>query len=246
MLAAAARRLRPFLPRSGPALALAAGLLAMAPECAMAQMDICNRIPGQDSIRVAVAFAMGDEHASKGWFTARQGQCVTVVEGALDSPLYWVHVREHPSRQAWFGPFFFCTARGAFRVLGRDQCAERGHRSEGFFTLLVADERYRRLTLVNRDSIRAEVATLRVSERPSLTIEGTRVLVVHNPTQWLITLDILCASAGGGRRRPFVVTMQPYASSELGYVQGWEGNFTAGQSCEAYYLGIPTWTHVFR
>jgi TonB family protein len=82
-------------------------------------------------------------------------------------------------------------------------------------------------------TVREAIQSVKASSRPSLIDQRTKVLILRNNGRESVRFRLVCASTQG-RRKSFTISLGPNGSTELGFLQGWEGNFTSGDSCVAY------------
>ena len=76
--------------------------------------------------------------------------------------------------------------------------------------------------------------------RPSLSKEGTYVLVMRNPSSRTSDFQLKCFQTNGNSKI-FQIAIPSGQSQELGFLEGWPGNFVRGEYCLAYYNGEQIW-----
>ena len=77
------------------------------------------------------------------------------------------------------------------------------------------------------------VRSIEVSFRESIPMPGTYVMILTNPQAWSVDFDLKCFQRNGSSKRMFVsVPARGYA--EVGFMQGWDGNYVRGERCEAW------------
>ncbi len=82
---------------------------------------------------------------------------------------------------------------------------------------------------------------LRWSTRWSLMDDGTKVLILRNVKGYSVDFSLKCYTRNGASRTLFV-SVPAYKSKEIGFLEGWPGNFVSGEKCEAYHEGTRLWT----
>lgn len=108
--------IRPFL------LGAAAACVLATP--ARADLTLCNRTSYR--MEVAIGLEQRANVATRGWYRADPGQCLKVVEGALDADMVYLHARtpsiygSAPLPQS--GHAEFCVREGAFEALNARSC----------------------------------------------------------------------------------------------------------------------------
>jgi hypothetical protein len=71
---------------------------------------------------------------------------------------------------------------------------------------------------------------------------GTYVLKLRNPGNRTAEFLLKCVTASGSAKS-FRMVIASGDSTELGFLEGWPGNFTSGQMCYAYYNEYEVWTY---
>jgi uncharacterized membrane protein len=204
---------------------------------ASAQLRLCNR--SSETLSMALAYHDGDDWVSRGWFVAQPGECPTVVSGSLRNRYYYVRA-EGSSGRRWEGDHVFCAKDARFTHVGDRGCVTDGSDARGFFSIDTgsAASWTQNLTLgAGPDPLQAEhdaIANLRVSWRASLLEDGTYVMQLHNNSSTGADLLLQCYTRSG-RSRTMSIQVPGYGVAEVGFLQGWDGNFVAGESCEAYH-----------
>ncbi len=77
--------------------------------------------------------------------------------------------------------------------------------------------------------------------RRSLSKEGTYVLVLRNVSGQTADFKLRCYTTSGSSKA-FNIAISPGESYELGYLEGWSGNFVSGEYAEAYFNDEKIWT----
>ncbi len=104
-------------------------------------------------------------------------------------------------------------------------------------------ERHRAAVATHREGMRAAVATLEVGVRNSLLGDGTKVLMLRNPTQQTAGFELRCHTVNDVMQKTFSVVIPPGGEQHVGFLQGWCGNFKQGERCEAYVDGERIWQY---
>ena len=78
------------------------------------------------------------------------------------------------------------------------------------------------------------VDDLEVGFRNSLLENGTKVLRLRNGGGIRANFTLKCFQANGASRQ-FNMSIGSGETEEIGYQQGWSGNFVTGESCKVYY-----------
>jgi len=218
--------------------------LVLAPTDLQAQLRVCNRTADTDSVRVALGYPIDDEWVSKGWFTALPDRCVTLIENSLSNRYYYLHARAYPGGEEWVGDHAFCVSSRAFQIFGTHGCGDRGYRETGFYQVDVGTTRAYVEVLVDPEERDAAVAGIVHTERESMMLSGTTVLVMRNPASFGVSFRLVCYTLGGASKE-FPITIEAQGVVEIGYVQGWDGNFVTGERCRAYSGNTLAWAHEF-
>lgn len=84
------------------------------------------------------------------------------------------------------------------------------------------------------------VRSLRWQTRESRLEDGTRVLILHNSQGRSVDFHLTCHTRGGASKTLFV-SVPAYGQKEIGFLEGWPGNFVSGEWCEAFHGGEKQW-----
>jgi hypothetical protein len=76
--------------------------------------------------------------------------------------------------------------------------------------------------------------------RPSLSQEGTYVLTMSNASTRTADFQLKCFQTNGSSKM-FRIAILPGQTQELGFLEGWPGNFVVGEYCLAYYNSEQIW-----
>jgi hypothetical protein len=106
-----------------------------------------------------------------------------------------------------------------------------------------AVERRRAAVAEFRERTKEAVAGLQVGVRNSALGDGTKVLILRNPTPNPASFDLRCYTANGAVQKTFSIIIPPGGEKHIGFLQGWCGNFKQGERCEAYVDGERIWRY---
>jgi len=104
-------------------------------------------------------------------------------------------------------------------------------------------ERRRAALAEFRERTKDAVAGLQVGVRNSALGDGTKVLVLRNPTPNPASFDLRCYTRNDAAQRTFSIIIPPGGEKHIGFLQGWCGNFKQGERCEAYVDGERIWQY---
>jgi uncharacterized membrane protein len=98
---------------------------------AEAAFTVCNK--SAHLTNVALGRFNGTDWQSQGWWAVGPRQCKALLEGRLDARFYYLYASDGGAG-GWGGNKGFCVApKGAFKIVGRANCAGRGYDRKGFF-----------------------------------------------------------------------------------------------------------------
>jgi len=106
-----------------------------------------------------------------------------------------------------------------------------------------AAERRRAAVAEFRERTKEAVAGLQVGMRNSALGDGTKVLVLRNPTPNPASFDLRCYTRNDAAQKTFSIIIPPGGEKHIGFLQGWCGNFKQGERCEAYVDGERIWQY---
>lgn len=232
-----------FRPRVASALFVAATAATLfAPADASAQFRVCNRTG--EEIAVAISYRSNGAWLTRGWFNTSPGKCVTPVGGSLQQRFYYVHGQS--STGTWGGDRSFCIDDdSAFRYRGTPACSGARQVKASFTEVDTGMELSYTLNLttdVSPAKMHAGIDAVRVTWRESLIVPGTYVIRLYNGQSSAVSFRLRCFTKGGGYSQTFPVTLAAYGSTEIGFLEGWVGNFVAGERCEAYHANELAWS----
>lgn len=98
-------------------------------------------------------------------------------------------------------------------------------------TILRAEEQERQI------KTRQCIGDLEANMRMSDWIEGTEVLVLNNACALPVQFDLKCFTCGDAGYKTIFVDIPARGEKEIGFVEGWTGNFRGGERCEARLAG---------
>ncbi|HEY4304500.1 MAG TPA: DUF1036 domain-containing protein [Gemmatimonadaceae bacterium] len=213
------------------ALSVAAALTTFAASSASAQLRICNNT--SEHVSIAVAYSVDGVMTSRGWYNADAGECVTPVAGLLVRRYYYVHA-ESPNGKTWGDDYAICTRPTAYEVLANGDCSARGLDQKSFFLIDTEDHLSftQSLTLRSEDRASSGVDGLRVDWRKSVLDTTTQVMTLRSALSYDTTLHLRCHTRSNDYTRRLDVPVPASGYAEVGYVQGWAGNFVSGEWCD--------------
>jgi hypothetical protein len=94
-----------------------------------------------------------------------------------------------------------------------------------------------------RELTKDAVSGLQVGMRNSALGDGTKVLVLRNPTPYPASFDLRCHTRNDVSQKTFSIIIPAGGEKEIGFLQGWCGNFKRGERCEAYVDGERMWQY---
>ncbi len=80
------------------------------------------------------------------------------------------------------------------------------------------------------------IGQLEFTRRPSFIQEGSHVLMIRNASARYVSFQLTCYQQAGASKI-FQFSMSPSEATELGFQQGWPGNFTTGEYCKVSFDG---------
>lgn len=95
------------------------------------------------------------------------------------------------------------------------------------------------------DADAAAVIKVTPSARPSRMNGKTKVLVLYNDGTAVANFTLRCYRTDS-RSQDFGIALPPRKGGEIGFVQGWEGNFVTGEHCEARVKDVVIWNYDIR
>lgn len=215
---------------------------------ASAQLRICNQ--STETISVAVAYIepvqQERQWVSRGWFVTKAGECSVVVGGPLTNRFYYVR-GTGTAGTTWGGANRFCTTADRFRYVGDNGCEAAGFRTENFVEVDTGDATTWTFTLTQAPSTvdpgRDTAKALRVGWRRSALDETTQVMRIVNDRSLPVGLQLQCRTRSGVSKW-LSVSVPANGVAEVGFLEGWPGNFIAGESCDAFYGTERVWSVV--
>jgi hypothetical protein len=79
--------------------------------------------------------------------------------------------------------------------------------------------------------VREAVASMELSTRGSFLDDGTQVLILRNLQPYSVDLNLRCFTRSGASKTLFV-SVPARGAKEVGFLEGWAGNFVSGERCE--------------
>jgi uncharacterized membrane protein len=214
---------------------VAIALVAAFTHSASAELRVCNR--STESVSIAAAYYSNDVAVSRGWYTASAGSCVTVVSGDLTQRFYYIRAEASTGGNVWGDDYTFCVTRTAFDVAGVRSCANAGYTGAKFFRVDTGDDASFTEDLtpaIDPQTMHDGIRTLGVTWRLSTLRENTYVLQLSNSQTFSVNARVRCYERSGASKT-FPLTIRPGTFEEIGFIQGWDGNFVSGEHCELYH-----------
>jgi len=214
---------------------------------AEAQLHVCNR--STETISVAVAYPEpeqgGAQWVSRGWFVTKAGECSVVVGGPLKNRYYYVR-GDGTGGTTWAGGHRFCTTTDRFRYVGDKGCEASGFKTETFVEVDTADTTEFTFELMPAASTASDpgrdaAKTLRVGWRRSALDPDTQVMRIYNDRGVSVGLQLQCHTRTGASKW-LAVTAPANGVAEVGFLEGWPGNFIPGEYCDAFYGSERVWS----
>jgi hypothetical protein len=84
------------------------------------------------------------------------------------------------------------------------------------------------------------IRDLKVGTRYSLMDESTQVLILRNLKSYSVDFNLKCYTRRSSSKT-FFVSVPALGEKEIGFLEGWEGNFVSGERCDAYYGDHMVW-----
>jgi hypothetical protein len=88
---------------------------------------------------------------------------------------------------------------------------------------------------------RQAVLNLETGMRASMLDDGTQVLVLNNNQYFPVDFDLRCYTKNDSTYKTMFVSVPARGAKEIGFLEGWSGNFVEGERCEAYFDGELLW-----
>jgi hypothetical protein len=83
--------------------------------------------------------------------------------------------------------------------------------------------------------MREAVSELEAQYRLSAFADGTKVLVLTNRAAEAVRFELKCFTVDGTSSKTFFVNIAARGTWQLGFLEGWSGNFVSGERCEAFF-----------
>jgi uncharacterized membrane protein len=213
---------------------LVIALAAFGARTAAAELRVCNR--STTSVSIAVAFYSSTTPVVRGWYNAAAGECITAISGNLDNRFYYIRA-EGADGGTWGDDYSFCTSKTAFNIAGVSSCGSAGYAQSKFYRVDTGDLSSYTSDLVpaiDPQEMHSAIAALRVAWRLSTLDQSSYVLQLSNGGRFDVAARVRCYTRGGSSKT-FPLTIHAGDFEEIGFVQGWEGNFVPGERCELYH-----------
>ena len=156
------------------------------------------------------------------------------VQGAADSPLSE-------------GEHLLCVEDDDSTIFGTKNCTQRGHQSRLFSQIDTGRQKiaWFQLDLTSVQMAREAICDVRVRMRRSLLDQNTQVMMLRNVHPHYISFNLRYYKRSG-QSSLLPISIEGSKTTEVGFVQGWTGNFVSGERCEAYFYGEQLWSYTVR
>jgi uncharacterized membrane protein len=210
------------------------------------QFRVCNH--HESSVQLAIGFPTSGEWITRGWYSIDAGSCSEVLR-SISSRYYYVtyDVKGATDSPLSEGEHLLCVEAGDFTIFGMKNCAQRGYQSRLFSEIDTGQQKiaWYQLDLTTMRAARKAVEAVRVRMRRSLLDQNTQVMTLRNVHPYYISFDLRCYKRSG-QSTLLPISIEGSKTTEVGFVQGWTGNFVSGERCEAYYDGEQLWSYTVR
>ncbi len=105
------------------------GAFGIAPG-AEAGFTICNQT--LDIANVAIGENSTGELETRGWWVVAPNRCADIISGELKSRYFYIHAVDGRGLSLLDGQTVLCTATRQFKVVGKDNCWQRGYTTGTF------------------------------------------------------------------------------------------------------------------
>jgi len=210
---------------------------------AHAQFRVCNH--HEDGVQLAIGFPASGEWITRGWYSIDAGSCSEVLR-SVSSRYYYVHYDVEGAADSPLseGEHLLCVEDDDFTIFGTKNCRQRGHQSRLFSQIDTGRQKiaWFQLDLMSVQMARDAIGDVHVRMRRSLLDQNTQVMTLHNVHPYYISFDLRCFKRSG-ESKLLPVAIEASKTTEVGFVQGWTGNFVSGERCEAYFDGEQLWSY---
>ncbi|ADR52109.1 hypothetical protein CKC_01790 [Candidatus Liberibacter solanacearum CLso-ZC1] len=92
---------------------------------------VCNGT--KNLIGVAIGYPLSNGHwTTQGWWHIPKNSCETIIEGALSSRYYYLHVEGISHGERWLGNVQMCVGEDEFTIVDIKDCYARGYLRASF------------------------------------------------------------------------------------------------------------------
>jgi hypothetical protein len=122
-------------------------------------------------------------------------------------------------------------------IFGTKNCTQRGHQSRLFSQIDTGRQKiaWFQLDLTSVQMAREAICNVRVRMRRSLLDQNTQVMMLRNVHPHYISFNLRYYKRSG-QSSLLPISIEGSKTTEVGFVQGWTGNFVSGERCEAYFF----------
>src|SRR5471032_2360892 len=120
-------------------VAIAAAILAMSAQPALADFRLCNNTGGR--VGVAIGYKDAEGWTTEGWWNVSARSCETLLRGALVARYYYIYAVDYDRGGEWSGHAFMCSREKEFTIRGTENCLTRGYDRTGYFEVDTTEQR---------------------------------------------------------------------------------------------------------
>jgi Skp family chaperone for outer membrane proteins len=186
----------------------------------------------RDALAVLQEAPRGNEVALDAAYEEARTQALLIKDKDLRSSLYGE--LEHLYRQRK-EPFDAARRQAAAERQRQEELAHQQRLAQ------LAEQRRRNHQAAAASKVAEGIKGLKWSTRWSLLDDGTKVLILHNEKNYSVDFPLKCYTRNGSSKTLFI-SVPAYSRKEVGFLEGWNGNFVSGEKCEAYHEGNRLWT----
>jgi uncharacterized membrane protein len=100
---------------------------------AQAGFTICNQT--LDIANVAIGESSTGQLETRGWWVVAPNRCADVISGELKSRYFYVHAVDGRGLAMLDGQTVLCTSTRQFKVVGKENCWQRGFTAGAFYEI---------------------------------------------------------------------------------------------------------------
>lgn len=108
-----------------------------------------------------------------------------------------------------------------------------------------SEERARehRQAAARRDLERSAIEKMEIKYRTSLMDAKTRVVILRNIDDTDVRFNLKCCTVNNSCKTIYV-SVPAHQETEIGFLEGWDGNFVSGERIEAHYQDAKLWQSI--